>query len=119
MELIIGGAYQGKRDYAIAKYDLSPQDIVTCTVDAPPERTQRCIDHLESYVLYCIQQGIEPDASFPADAVLIGRDIFSGVVPMDPELRLWREETGRFYAQLTRQADHVTRLFCGLPQVLK
>ena len=30
MELIFGGAYQGKTQYAAQKYDLTDADIFTC-----------------------------------------------------------------------------------------
>ncbi|MEA4965730.1 MAG: hypothetical protein VB055_07910 [Oscillospiraceae bacterium] len=119
MELILGGAYQGKRDYAIQNFGLTEGDICTCTADCLPDRSARCLDRLEEYVLCCVRQGVAPDPDFREDAILIGRDIFCGVVPIDPEIRLWREETGRFFARLSARADHVTRLFCGLPQALK
>ena len=119
MELIIGGAYQGKREYAVTTHHLTEADISVCTLESPPDRSCRCIDRLEEYVLYCVQNGFTPDPEFRSDAVLICREIFSGVVPIDPEIRLWREETGRFLAVLSRRADHVTRLFCGIPQVIK
>ena len=31
MKLIIGGAYQGKRDFAKAAFSLTESDIFTCT----------------------------------------------------------------------------------------
>ena len=119
MELIIGGAYQGKRAWAVEHFGLDEAEICTCTADSLPDRSCRCIDRIEEYVRFCVRQGEAPDPDFREDAVLICREIFSGVVPLDPETRLWREETGRFLAQLSRRADHVTRLFCGLPQTLK
>ena len=33
MVLITGGAYQGKVDYALEKFNLSRKDIYTCSVD--------------------------------------------------------------------------------------
>ena len=38
---------------------------------------------------------------------------------MDKTQRLWREEVGRAVCALARQADSVTRIFCGLPLRLK
>jgi adenosyl cobinamide kinase/adenosyl cobinamide phosphate guanylyltransferase len=38
---------------------------------------------------------------------------------VDPEMRAWREATGRMMNELCRHADRVVRLFCGIPQVLK
>ena len=38
---------------------------------------------------------------------------------MEAELRVWREAVGTLLGQLSRQAESVTRLFYGIPQVLK
>jgi adenosyl cobinamide kinase/adenosyl cobinamide phosphate guanylyltransferase len=119
MELIIGGAYQGKLTYARKKYGLKDADICTCTENEAPDTSVRCVRRLEEYVLYCLRRGVEPKADFRKDAVLICRDISAGVVPIEPELRAWREATGRFLNELAGRADEVTRLFCGLPQKLK
>ena len=51
--------------------------------------------------------------------ILICDDISCGVVPMDKEVRAWREATGRAINALAAQADRVVRVFCGLPMVLK
>ena len=53
------------------------------------------------------------------NSVIICREVFSGVVPIDDTVRAWREETGRVLTWLASQADTVTRLFCGLDQKLK
>ena len=119
MELIIGGAYQGKLTYARQRYGLGDGDIYTCTAEEAPDTSKRCIRHLEEYVLGCVRRGEMPELRFREDAVLICRDISAGVVPIESELRAWREATGRFLNALAAQADEVTRLFCGLTQKLK
>ena len=119
MDLIIGGAYQGKLTYAREKYGLKDSDIYTCTENGEVATAKRCIRHLEEYVLGCLRQGIEPTQKFKKNAVLICRDISSGIVPMDAEQRAWREAVGRYLSALAAKADTVTRVFCGLPQQLK
>ena len=48
MELIFGGAYQGKTQYAAQKYDLTDADIFTCEYhDLDPDAL--CIRHLERF----------------------------------------------------------------------
>ena len=54
-----------------------------------------------------------------AGSVVICEDIFCGVVPVDPEMRAWREMTGRLLAYLSGKAAHVFRIFLGLEQKLK
>ncbi len=80
---------------------------------------------LERYVLGCVRRGESAVDYFKerreiwADKVLIGLDFSCGVVPMDAEMRLWREENGRLNNYLAGDAERVVRLFCGLPQELK
>ena len=50
---------------------------------------------------------------------IISREIGSGVVPMTPEERNWRELHGQVLQALANRADRVFRIFCGLPEVLK
>ncbi|MCQ2295124.1 MAG: bifunctional adenosylcobinamide kinase/adenosylcobinamide-phosphate guanylyltransferase [Bacteroidales bacterium] len=122
MILIIGGAYQGKLDYAKAQYQLSPSDILDCAQlppDATPTLNQRCIYHYEAYLELCMKQGVEPRTTFEADQIVIIEDVSCGVVPMDAHLRAWREVCGKIASALARQADSVVRIFCGLPLALK
>ena len=124
MVLIFGGAYQGKLDYA--KRELGVTEVFTCREDSTaPDLSRGCLEHLERFSLACVRAGLEPQkelerllAQYP-DTVLICDDVSCGVVPMEPELRAWREATGRMVNSLAARADKVVRLFCGLPQVLK
>ena len=124
MKLIIGGAYQGKRDFAKAAFQLEESDIYTCT-GGEMDFSAPCIDKIEEFTLACVRAGEDPVEQFEKyaplwkDAVLICQDIFCGVVPIDDTLRQWRQETGRLCQYLTRNADRVSRIFCGLEQRLK
>lgn len=119
MELIIGGAYQGKLDYAKTAFGVQEEDIYVCTAEAEPDFTKRCLVHYENYIRYCLRQKKEAAPSLREDAVILAEDIFCGVVSMEAEIRAWREETGRALTALAFQADTVTRVFCGLPLRLK
>ena len=119
MTLIIGGAYQGKLDHAKEKYGLSEADIFECSEDKDLDLPKRCIYHYEKYLMYCYRNGLSPVLDLGKDKIVIADDIFCGVVPIDAEIRGWREFCGRSLAALTRKASHVTRIFCGLPQLLK
>ena len=124
MVLIIGGAYQGKLDFAKTAFTLSEEDIFTC--DNPEiDFSKRCINRIEEFTLACVQSGVDPSEYFKAhryewkDSVLICEDIFCGVVPMGAEMRAWRQVTGRLCQYLSREATAVNRIFCGLEQKLK
>lgn len=119
MDLIIGGAYQGKLEYGQKTFRLTDTDICTCDPDWEPNLTKRCLVHYENYILRCLREGRDWAAPLREDAVVIADDIFCGVVPVDGEIRLWREEAGRALTALALRANTVTRLFCGLPMRLK
>ena len=120
MVLIIGGAYQGKLTYAKAVYDLSDEEVFTCTDDGI-DFSKRCIYHIEDFV-WSNPNALEYFQSHREDwkdSILICQDIFCGVVPMDPNNRVWRQTTGRLCQYLSREAQQVSRIFCGLEQRLK
>ena len=122
MELIIGGAYQGKRAYAKEALGVSDGDFFTCS-GTTLDTSFRCIEHLERYTLACVQTGLDSmevtDLDTLADKIVICDDISCGVVPIDPLERAWREQTGRLLTKLSGRASPVTRIFCGLPLELK
>lgn len=125
MNMIIGGAYQGKLEYALKTYGFGENDIFTCTEDTKADFSKPCIQNLEEFVLYCLKNGIsareimEKNRAKWQNSVIICREIFSGVVPIDTLIRQWRDETGRVLTWLSQEADSVTRMFCGIPQKLK
>ncbi len=140
MILIIGGAYQGKLEYARAEFGLKdeeisivPKDSEACSApDAdsfpPLDLSRRAVYGLERWVLACVKDGKDPkeyleqhqdDLTGREDRILIAMDISQGVVPMDPTERAWREENGRTLVWLAGKADRVVRVFCGIPQVIK
>lgn len=124
MIFVIGGAYQGKLTYAKDRFSLKDNEIFTCTSEKI-DWEKPCLRHIEEFCLGCVRRGVEPREVFVAheadwkDSVLICRDLFCGVVPMDPEEREWRQATARLCQYLAKRADEVVRLFCGLEQKLK
>lgn len=131
MKFVIGGAYQGKLDFAKEKYAIADNDVFDCKVSSVCDDKLnidfnfKCIDNLEEFTYACVQHGIEPLDYFKAheeewkDSVIICDDIFCGVVPLGAELREWRQCSGRLCKYLSQEADAVTRVFCGLEQKLK
>ena len=120
MILIIGGAYQGKLDFARETFDLKDADIYTCS-EGEIDFSKRCIYAVEEFA----RQHPDPIPYFEShradwqDSILICQDIFSGVVPMGAENRAWRQKTGRLVQYLAKEATQVSRIFCGLEQRLK
>lgn len=124
MKLIIGGAFQGKTQFAKTRFGLSEADIFRCD-GTGIDFSRRCIAHLEAYTDACARENRDPAALFREnpdkwkDSVLILGDISAGVVPMDPEVRRWREENGKFGRYLAENAEAVYRVFCGLEQRIR
>ncbi len=134
MHLIFGGAYQGKLDYAKERYQLQDQDIFFCNAEKSDAEChsepnidfkKKAIDGLEEFVLCCVRCGTEARDYLEAnreewkDTIFICTDISSGIVPFEKELRAWREMVGRTLMYLGKEAEEVTRIFCGLPQKIK
>ena len=128
MVLIIGGAYQGKLDYAKEEYGLTDRDVFTCEEGSTAVGfDEKIVDHFERYVLALIKAGQVPEravgmqlrANRYKDRIIICDDISQGVVPMDKTERAWREGVGRTMVKVAQQADKVVRVFCGIPVVLK
>lgn len=119
MDLMIGGAYQGKLEYAKKRFGLAEQDICVCTAESEPDFSKRCLVHYEEYIRHCLREGKSINPALREDAVIVVEDIFCGVVSMDEEIRAWREECGHALTALALRADTVTRIFCGLPLELK
>ena len=124
MELIIGGAYQGKTEYASERLGAGEAFVCTENTDIP-DFSSGCVCHMELYALNCVRRGVSPREELASieekwqDAVLIADDISQGIVPMGADMRLWREETGRMLAYLAGKARHVHRVFLGIGQVIK
>ena len=118
--LIIGGACQGKKEYAVSHFGLKREEIFTCTEDGEPDLSARCIDHLERYLRGCANRGAEPvpPEAFREDAVLICEDITCGIVPVSALDRKWRELTGRYLQKVAGAGAEVIRVFCGFGQTL-
>jgi adenosyl cobinamide kinase/adenosyl cobinamide phosphate guanylyltransferase len=111
MLLILGGAYAGKTDFARSLgYTAFSDDVYA---DCP------VLCHLEAAVWK------DPDgaqALLPLllqKEVVICREVGSGVIPLDPKARAWREAVGRLCCALAKEATAVVRVVAGIPVVLK
>lgn len=118
MQLIIGGAYQGKLDYAKNELGIAESEICDCSAENV-DFTRRCLYHYEQYLYRCAEKNETPTLPEREDAVVIADDISCGVVPIDPTVRAWRELCGRTLTAIALQSESVTRLYCGIAKRLK
>lgn len=137
--LIIGGAYQGKLEFAkgLPLFDGNVYDCVIGGEDSDgsaitsEEQIQKdfvsasCVANLHLFVKNLLECNLDEEeitefvVSNSADKILICDDICSGIVPMDGNENRWRESLGRILCALGETADVVVRMQCGIPQILK
>lgn len=146
MKLVIGGAYQGKREAACRMFGCAMEEIAdgaVCALAAP--ENEPVLGNFHLYVRRWMEaqpdgESLEqPAADSPSQAlvdrqaqaladylirvnpqiILISDEIGYGIVPMDAEERAWRELTGRVCCLLAAYADTVVRVVAGMPVILK
>ena len=113
MVLILGGVGAGKRDYArslgyseneMSREVFSDLPVVIEleeTVRRAPERAEELLEPLcKKELVLCAEVG-------------------SGVIPLSPEDRRFREAAGRLCVLLAKRAEAVVRVVAGLPMAIK
>ena len=125
MNLVIGGAYQGKLDFARDAFGHDKK-VFICTPETDrPDEAADIISAFHLLVLSLLRRGTDPcrwlenEMRGFAGKTILCDDISCGVVPVDAEARAWREAAGRCLGMLARNADTVTRVFCGIGTRLK
>lgn len=130
MKMIFGGAYQGKLEYALKKYNISEYDVFYCSSEMPEiDLSKRIIYGLENFSKACETAGesseemlmdiLRSNEDTSCDRIFISEDISCGIVPMDKTERSWRENHGRMMIKLANRCTSVERIFCGIPMKIK
>lgn len=113
MILIIGGRAQGK--LAFAKETLGVTGYTDGIVGA-----ENCLYNLQDAVRYGMDiPALDAYLARYPDAVIICDEVGCGIVPMEKEERIWRENVGRICCYLAERAQHVYRVFCGIGVMIK
>lgn len=125
MILIFGGAYQGKLEFAKENFNFTEEDIFICTQENEIDWSKKVLCDMDQVFLRHVREGKESREVLAdhlkelKDKILIVNDISQGIVPMERELRDWREMTGRAMLYISKEADEVYRVFCGLGSKIK
>lgn len=140
MILIIGGAYQGKTEYAIHTYGLSDDEVLVCNentvIDEGIYQDKvilegiKCITNLNEWIRSEINyhgDNAEEIIKGKMEKLLINRkniiiimnEVGMGIVPIDRKDRDYREIVGRTGCLLASKADKVVRVCCSCGQVIK
>ena len=124
MELIIGGAFQGKSDYAKKQHpeicwkegrDLGADEIFTASG----------VLNLHEFIRKEMQAGQDLEGFGEElirrnpNLILTSCEIGYGVVPVDAFDRAYREKTGRICTVRASYSRKVTRVICGIGTVIK
>ena len=126
MILITGGAFQGKKAYAMETFSLDESmmaDGESCSWEDIYKA--RGIFHFHSYIRRALEEGRElktlaEDLTLRnPEAVIVVNELGSGVVPIDAFDRNYRETTGRICCELAQKAREVHRVVCGIGMVIK
>ena len=118
--LVVGGRASGKRTFVrslgFCEGDLS---------DDPRKDSPVMVD-LEEYLRARLwAYGGHPSRDeglldlLTSKRVVICTEVGQGIVPLDADARLWRDEVGSVCEELASRADRVVRLVCGIPIFLK
>ncbi len=113
MVLILGGFASGKRAFA-RSLGFRDEDMSADAFDGKP-------------VLYGLESIVrsDPDAAEALSKALLQKklvlccEVGSGVVPLDPKDRAYREAVGRLCCKLAKEASAVVRVVAGIPTVIK
>ncbi|MEZ0481971.1 bifunctional adenosylcobinamide kinase/adenosylcobinamide-phosphate guanylyltransferase [Planococcus sp. SSTMD024] len=126
MHIVFGGAFNGKRAYV--KENMKLESSVWLEGELPGMGEPAVIAGLERWIRKQLEQkrpeqdilaAIRELAESGGERIWILTDISRGIVPIDPLEREWRDVTGRSYQYLFGKAQHITRIWYGIPQTIK
>lgn len=125
MIFIIGGAYSGKTGYAVSMGIDREKIINGKDMDINETDGIVCIKNYHLLIKRLINSGIDPFVFTKeilkknSGIVVISDEIGNGVIPLEKQDRIWREETGKVCCYIAENAERVIRLVCGIPTVIK
>lgn len=126
MILVIGGAYQGKQEYAKEQFLLSAEDWADgacCTLEELEQA--RAVHHFHVFIRRQLERGesvqelAERMWETNPGLIVVSDEVGYGVVPVDAGERAWREACGRVCTKLAQHAEQVIRVCCGIGTRLK
>ena len=124
MEMIIGGAFQGKST-------LAEKDHPDVTWINGAQADWESLSHAEGvmgfheYIRKELKEGREVTSlakdliQANPDVVIVSDEVGYGIVPIDAFDRKYREAVGRVCTELAGYSQRVTRVACGIGMVIK
>lgn len=134
MQVYIGGAYNGKRQFVNEQLALIPKEHIHFFDGILPgsgfsrEDFVIIMNFEKLALLYKGRPELEVAEEIVnslieleqlANVICICTDIGRGIVPLDPVERFVRDCCGRIYQKLFRHSTSVTRIWYGIPEKIK
>lgn len=126
MHIVIGGAFNGKRAYVKQLIDAVwyeqqlPESVQGNIVIAGLEGLLRAhLEEEEEQVAAIFAEKLRDLNAQSDELIVILTDMGRGVVPLEKEQRQLRDTCGRLYQLLFSEATTITRIWYGLPEILK
>lgn len=124
MELIIGGAFQGKTEYAKKEHPFINWKEAGSMCEEELLKAEGILNFQE-YIKKEIKEGRNPGdigerlLTENPNAVIVSEEVGYGLVPVDAFEREYREAVGRICTKLASGSHKVTRVICGIGTVIK
>ncbi len=121
MELVIGGAYQGKTDYILNLYNLSLDDVA----DGYLSDNKKVIIGLERIIYTMLKENNNPIDEIEKfllnndDKIIICTEIGGGLVPIDKFDRDYRDMVGKVTSIIAKKSNKIHRVWCGIGEIIK
>lgn len=128
MILIIGGAFQNKKEWAMTHYDIKTDEVSDLKIDTNINvkgENAKIIDNIQDSIKEKILKNEFSSTMFDEiiaqnpDIILICDEIGSGLVPIDEFDRKYRDKVGETCCYLAKKATTVHRVVCGIGMVVK
>ncbi len=131
MILIVGGAHQGKRAFAVRLSGLDEPAFAAQEADGERDEVQEALRRpyvhaFHGFLRRMLANGAGEDElerytrqAAAKPGIIMIDEVGCGVVPMARGERDYRECAGRMGQLLAAEADEVWRVVCGIPQRIK
>ena len=124
MQLFIGGAFQGKKEY-MKQLTGIPEAEILDGASVSDTKTYRAIDHYHLRIRKQLEQGQDPVRELEKllqeqpEIYLLCDEVGMGIVSMEKNDREYREAVGRTMCVAAAKAEAVYRVICGIGQKIK
>lgn len=126
MKMVVGGAFQGKTDFAVRTFHLRKEDILDGgRMDFGQLEKAAAVRNFHELIRRMMESGEDPAALVDGmmdrnrGIVIIMDEVGCGLVPIDPGERAWREMCGRLGCRMADASDEVYLVTMGLGQKIK